>query len=39
MAKLRKKAEKLKIPLSFNKTLLAALETPPERRKPARGKG
>lgn len=33
MSKAKKKLEKLKIPLSFKKTLLAALETPPEPKK------
>jgi hypothetical protein len=33
MKKPLSKMEKLKIPLSFKKTVMAALETPPERRK------
>jgi hypothetical protein len=32
------KMEKLKIPLSFKQTVMAALETPPERRKPLKKK-
>jgi hypothetical protein len=30
---MKRKIEKLKIPLGFKKTVLAALETPPEHRK------
>jgi hypothetical protein len=31
MAKQKRQTEKLKIPLDFKQTVLAALETPPER--------